>query len=328
MSKSNDFLHKSIQYITSVLNSDIEVKPLSKKDLTLIPLFIGSSYRLYESRLLGMDVCLLVPKDETNYTPTQMEKQMQLLQSKLNLPAIFLLENVPAYNQNRLIAHRVNFIIPEKQLFIPALLITLKKTPAQPALNDTLMPPLSVSLLLYHLQKERLEGCTTQEIAEKFAVSYANANRAIRWLTQKELVLMKGEKEKTLLFPIDGQKLFKKALPLLPSPIESIGYTDETIEESQACLSGINALATYSMINPEEDKHYAFARSHWKDTGIVLDKQFGKHIIEIWRYDPLPLSQNGVVDKLSLYLCFKENEDERIQIELEQLINNIVWLTG
>lgn len=59
--------------------------------------------------------------------------------------------------------------------------------------------------------------------------------------------------------------------------------------------------------------------------GIVTDKQFGENEIQVWKYNPKMLSTEGVVDKLSLYLSLKDNEDERIQIELERLINEMPW---
>ena len=47
--------------------------------------------------------------------------------------------------------------------------------------------------------------------------------------------------------------------------------------------------------------------------------------IEIWRYNPCFFSKNGIVDKLSLFLAMKDMDDERIQIELETMINNMIW---
>lgn len=32
-----------------------------------------------------------------------------------------------------------------------------------------------------------------------------------------------------------------------------------------------------------------------------------------------------IVDKLSLFLAMKDMDDERIQIELETMINNMIW---
>ena len=49
---------------------------------------------------------------------------------------------------------------------------------------------------------------------------------------------------------------------------------------------------------------------------MFLPKQFGENEIQVWKHNPKMLSTEGVVDKLSLYLSLKDNEDERIQIEL------------
>ena len=43
-------------------------------------------------------------------------------------------------------------------------------------------------------------------------------------------------------------------------------------------------------------------------------------------YNPELLSNEGYVDKLSLYLLLKNDSDERVQNELEQIINEIQWL--
>ena len=51
----------------------------------------------------------------------------------------------------------------------------------------------------------------------------------------------------------------------------------------------------------------------------------GENEIQVWKYNPKMLSTEGVVDKLSLYLSLKDNDDERIQIELDRLINEMSW---
>lgn len=35
-------------------------------------------------------------------------------------------------------------------------------------------------------------------------------------------------------------------------------------------------------------------------------------IIELWKYDPVLLSRDGMVDPLSLVMSFDDNEDERM----------------
>ena len=74
-----------------------------------------------------------------------------------------------------------------------------------------------------------------------------------------------------------------------------------------------------------EFKSGAITREDLKKKNITTNNHFGENKIEIWRYSPFFLTKGHYVDKLSLYLSLKNNDDERIQIELENLINDIKW---
>lgn len=87
----------------------------------------------------------------------------------------------------------------------------------------------------------------------------------------------------------------------------------------------MNALASYTMLNEESRQCWAVTKKELKILAVATDKQFGENEIQVWKYNPKMLSTEGVVDKLSLYLSLKDNEDERIQIELERLINEMSW---
>jgi hypothetical protein len=79
------------------------------------------------------------------------------------------------------------------------------------------------------------------------------------------------------------------------------------------------------MVRRAQRQCWAVTKKELKTLAIVTDKQFGENEIQVWKYNPKMLSTEGVVDKLSLYLSLKDNEDERIQIELERLINEMSW---
>jgi hypothetical protein len=50
----------------------------------------------------------------------------------------------------------------------------------------------------------------------------------------------------------------------------------------------------------------------------------GTNYIELWKYNPEILLKDRFVDPLSLYLFFKDSKEQRIEIELEKLINKIL----
>jgi hypothetical protein len=47
--------------------------------------------------------------------------------------------------------------------------------------------------------------------------------------------------------------------------------------------------------------------------------------LQLWRYNPKLITSEDYVDPLSLFLCFKEEPDERVQMALEEMMEKIKW---
>ncbi len=324
MSKSNEYIKNAATYISSVLSENIVVKPVCKSIQDKLPISIVGNFELYDGQILGKNVLFAFINDGNIITPVQTKKQLDMIQRKTGMVTILVPRYLYSYNVSRLIVQKVNFVIPNKQMFIPSLLLdlTIVNIANEESKNDTITP-LTQCLLLYHLETESLSGRTSYELADKLSVSYASINRALRWLVSKDLIKLEGVKTKTLQIDLSDRELWNKALPLLVSPIEQLYYTDALLDGQT--ISGVNALSSYTMLNEESRQCCAVSKKDFKALKIIADKQFGQNEIQVWKYNPRMLSSTGVVDKLSLYLSLKDNEDERIQIELERLINEIPW---
>lgn len=306
----------------SILGENIQTSPISKSLLEKIPIMIAHNFNLYECKIIGTDVVLACQTGEDALTPAQVNKMMNVLEQKTGNIAIYVTNSVASYNVSRLTANRVNFIIPHKQMFLPSLLINLKKERATGSDLKEQIPPFAQLLLLYHIQVEALDGWGTSKLIGRFGISYATANRALRWLADKALIKLDGAKSKQIYFPDSKKGIWEAALPFLRSPVEKVWHTDEIID---SMIGGINALSFYTMLNEEVNNTFVIYKDEWNTLNIDADKDFGTNRIEIWKYDPHPLSKGNTVDKLSLYLSLRENEDERVQIELDNLINEIQW---
>lgn len=320
MCKTNDDMGRAIEYLAHIGLPKSSAVPLPKELASKVPVAFSHAYHLYQAEMLGVKVVWAL--DSTNeFTPAQTEKALHAISERLSLPVILVCPDIAPYNISRLVERKVDFIIPGKQMFIPSMMIDLKSAKARNADIMEKIHPLAQVILLWQLEKGGLQGMTTSEIAEILGFSYATANRAIRWLREKGLVTLFGDKEKVVSFCTHGKELWNKALPFLESPIEKIVYTDE--ETIRGMESGVNALSLYSMINREQQKDLAISKSVLKK--IRTDKQFGNTRLEVWRYAPELLAVGNVVDPLSLYLSLRDDEDERIQMELDTLIENIKW---
>lgn len=310
------------KYIEEVLGVKIDVYPIGKQLLDDLPLYITTPYKIERMNLFGREICILRFNGEEHFTPEQLLKQKVLVESSIGMPAVFVFEKVMSYNLKRYIQRGINFIIPNKQLFIPNLMVDIRKVAETPKKEVEKIMPLAQLILFYHLQKKQLTGATITLISEIFAISYLNANRAINNLCELNLCRLVGGKEKEILFIENHKELWEKALPMLIIPIQKVVYTDIELSYTQ---SGINALAHYTMINDERKKYYAIGKEEFRGIKLAVDKRFGINSIEVWKYDPIPLSEEGVVDRLSLYLIYRDSQDERIQGELKTLIDEMIW---
>ena len=317
------YINETAAYFSKTLGENVALGPANKDLLGEIPMNVSSNFVFYEGHVLGQSVLFAYLKDGDSVPPAQLNKQLGIIHRQTQLVVVLITPCISSYNKIRLVAQKVNFVIPNKQMFLPSLLLDIKPDRKVGSDLKETIPPFAQCLLLYHLQFGSIVGASGYGLSDKFGVSYATANKSLRWLVSKDLIVLEGVKTKTVQIDLSKRELWNKALPMLVSPIEQLYYTDAILEGLQ--ISGVNALASYTMLNEESRQCWALTRKELKALDIVTDKQFGENEIQVWKYNPKMLSTEGVVDKLSLYLSLKDNDDERIQIELERLINEMSW---
>ena len=324
MSKNNDYISVVSNYMSKILGEQLCIVPLDKATSDKIPLAVSSGYELFKAPFGHRLLILALNKEGNELTSGQLQKQMGLIERKTDAIVVFVFPSVVSYNRKRMIDARVNFVIPNQQMYIPELLIDLRKPKKN---NDDLtegIPSIAQCILLYHLEKESMNGKTIRDVINIFGTSYATANRAFRWLESKQLITeAKHEREKVMKITESKKEVWEKSKPFLTSPIEKVVHTDEVYPT--LLESGVNALSEYTMINREHSQTYAISRDEYRQGKYMTDKQYGDNTIEIWRYNPHLFAKGKTVDKLSLFLTLRYNQDERIQKELETLINDKTW---
>ena len=282
------------KYISSFLNEKISCSKLSSASCKQIPAILMAKYECTTTALFGVNVVLCFPKETDSLTPAKLQNHMQLFASKLGMPSIVVLDDMPSYNIQRLIIQRINFIIIGKQMFAPSLLLDLRKIPKPNKDIKEDIPPLAQCLILYNIEVEIL--ChTINEIMDIFNVSYSTANRAVRWLQSKNLTISLKGKEKRLQFAKQGRDLWEASIIYLTTPIEKVVYTN-TIPSKALSTTIFDGYK----IEPIEANCYAVCKDDLKDITV---SETGRFKIEVWKYNPVILAGlKKHVDKLSLYL--------------------------
>ena len=174
-------------------NEDVCLVPIDKDLSGVIPMSITQCYTLYKGILFGKEIIFAFASCDDQHTPVQTKKALTLLENKSGCLAVLVIEKIIPYNVKRFIEQRINFIIPQKQMFIPSLLIDLKKMKTINADIKETMPALAQCILLYHIQVSSLDRMESADIEALFDVSYATVNRALRWLKENSLITLEGK---------------------------------------------------------------------------------------------------------------------------------------
>jgi len=317
------------KYLKKILNINVNLDGVKKSELKKLPLYIVELYEIVISNLYERDVLFLFLKyDNNDITPLQYYKHVKLIEEKFDLPVVIVFNNLESYNRKRLIEKQVGFIVIDKIIFIPQLLISLKDFRNATDLKKIYFRPADQFLLLFHLQKESLSNKNFKRIAEITNYSPMTITRAFYRLKELNLCEITGTKSKMVLFESDKRLLFEKAKKYFINPIKRRLYIEELPENVNLIKSGTNALSFYSELSDENINYYAISYVDFnflmKNKKIkVVGKYETKNVLEIWKYPPVLLSSGGYVDILSLYIIYKDYYDERIQMELEKIVKKI-----
>lgn len=316
INRINEFLPKQIKIV--------ELQPTIKKQ---IPFGLIGSYDYYQTEIFNTPFIIAgVGDEEENITPSVLARQKEVLQKQTGLTPIFIFHKIASYLFHRYTQNNIDIVVGNRQLFLPSILLIVGKEKPKPHKEADKPPVLFQLVVLYHLEKENIDGITMQELVAKLKTSYATVNRCIRWMKDNGFITLTGGKEKQIRFNFQGKNLWEEALPYMGSPIDFVVYTSELGISDNCLISEQNALAGYSLLNGGPYR-IAISKDEYKNLkqkNIYWD-QFGEAGIEVWKYDPNLLSDTGVVDKLSLYLLLKDYKDDRVQIELENMLNEIKW---
>jgi hypothetical protein len=302
---------------------------MPKVKVNALPFYMVNEYHFWEGSLIDRNIVFAEKITAEHFTPDQYKKQLVLLERHFNNPVVFVLHDIEAYKRNRLIQKRINFVVANKQVFIPGLFIDIKEYVLK-AQKQEYLKPVAQCMILYHLQKEPLNRFTYKQLANVLQYPYLTITRAVENIQALNLCTTEGTKEKAISFETDNADLWEKALVFMKSPVVKKVFTDDEIGEELIFRSNINALAYYTDLNDEKQIYLAVHQDTFRklnNEGKIkkLSDYDGKYCIEIWKYTPAILANNQFVDPLSVYLEFKDNIDERVQLALKSIIRQQKW---
>lgn len=271
-------------------------------------------------------------KDEVEITPANIYKQMKQLKVKWDGEIIYLQKAINAYNRKRLIQHKIPFVVPGNQMYLPMIGIDLREYFKKINSGNIKVSPSSQVVILNALLKDEVFTYTPTKLARKLGYTVMTFARAFNQLETLGIGEVKEQgRERTLRFENDKKALWEKSLAYMQSPVIKRVCVQALPKDISLLKGGLTALAYFSnLVEPKQDV-YALCEKKWKtikDSTDILELPSSEPEaieLEIWSYSPDMFAENNMADRFSLYLSLRGIVDERIEFALDEMMEKIIW---
>lgn len=327
------------RYIKKTLGVQLETKPWKGKEK--LPIFLNDLYVFYAVSLLEQSCILAVARESDVITPAVIRKHLEEIQTKTGIPCIYASAFASSYNRKRLIAHRVQFVIPDRQIYLPALGIDWLancQICQEHRLNaHKILTPSAQAVIIYALIHQNEKEFIPLKLARALNYTPMTMTRVLNELESFGIgKAVRNGKERQFTFAEDRSLLWAHVMPFMQNPVKKrlwLKLNKDGAREIKrlGILAGLSALAEFSMLSSPEHPIYAISSQIWKtlqQSGIVQELPSAEEAqieLEIWSYDPRLFAKNGLIDQVSLYLSLKDNQNERVEAALKKLIKSVKW---
>lgn len=322
------------EYVEKTIGLRFRHKGDANELVKALPQYLKGAFDFSLIEIEKQELLLLVLSAEVDLSTSQIIKFANQISKQTGRLTLIQFKSMDNIRRRTLINNRANFIVPDKQIYIPALWMYLNESGSiqNLAVKENLSPSAQL-LLLFHLQKTSLEGLPFKDVAELLNYSKKTISVVVMELQKLSIceVEQTNERNKILRFNKKGRKLWDSVLKLMTSPVLKVWYIEkEDLPPKMPLYVSYNtALAHNTFMADTSLLSFAIDKKTFsKHQGVLqefLHPEEGTVRLEVWKYNPASLANGKYIDKLSLALCYKDSDDERINKEINEMIDKIVW---
>ena len=159
-----------------------------------------------------------------------------------------------------------------------------------------------------------------------------NVSRAIQELLELGLLVARRDGTHKMIEAVAcGRELYQLSCKYLQSPVQKKIYVSSQFYNVTLPMAGETALAKKSMLNDPKCMVYAMDKKRLKEIPqeAIVKPQFvlGNDYVEIelWKYNPSAYMMDDMVDVVSLVQSLKDVDDERVEMQIEEVMEEYRW---
>jgi len=326
---TDELIGRGKNYLEKTLSIVVDYQ--SWKEKGRLPLYLRELYDFYSIKVLSNTFLMLVYREEKEQTPAIVRKHIDQIRAKYQGDIVYTCSIMTSYNRVRFIEQVISFIVPDNQMFLPFLGLDLREYYKGAKQKTEKFSPSAQAVVLFFLIQKEYENIHPNLISKQLHYSLMTIHRALNQLEGIGAIKLIDQGRKSRYqFVYQGKQLWDFILPFLESPILRKVVLPTQFSKYLPIQADLSALSHYSMLGEPQRKVLATNSpqilKEIEGYRELPENEWDAIEIEIWKYDPILLSKDGLVDKLSLFLSLRDNPDERIVASLKEMMGDIWYM--
>ena len=314
------------EYIEKILRRKIEIAPY--KEQYRLSLVLRNRFQLYCIKTDGEVFLAAEPAEGMSLSVLRNDyRQLEVLTEQ---HCALYMKHMTYYSCGRMVDEGIPFIWEGHQLYLPFLGILLGNGPRRvlPAVHQISF--LTQKLLLTALY-ETWDSVTVTEASAILGVSKMSASRSFDEIEALDIpYLIVQKRRRVITADPDRRRMWKTILPVLRNPVIRIYYRKKR-PDAALPLSGLSALAQYSLLDDGATPVFAVTKKNLKDAQLSSDSltPAGENpgcIIQKLGYW-ISYEDGHAVDPLTVLMTLTERErdDPRASMAVDEMLEEKVW---
>ena len=305
-----------------------EVKIREYKNKLSLPIFmIMRDIAMVE--IYGVNFAIVDVMKEVELSVAAMKKQKAKYEEALQCSVAYQVALNSVSMRNALVKNGVPFVDLPGNVFLPFMGIVLQDVYRKQLVKADKMMPATQMVFLELLYMNDEESALKSEVANKLNLTKTTITRATAQLKEMGLInQIKSGTEISIKRNCSRKEYYEKAKAYLINPIQKVITIMRYEASFESFGAGESALSQVSELNPPRIEECAIYKGEEViDQLEIVDARYEELDdclnVQLWKYNPSYFARGGLVDPVSLACTFKGNEDERIEMCIEELLEEL-----
>ena len=309
-------------YLSECFGEDITFSAMSFPEST--PVYMKYGYTLEKCSWQNNDFVLITPKDDAVRLPV-IKNHFYKIEEKIGLPCAMNLEWLTPLQRKNLIEDKIPFVSGRNQIYLPFWgCVFQEKYKHKMSVAKKMSPSTQLIFLWTYYSIRDDKKVNLSRAVSELHIPKTTVSRAFIELVEYGLIKQIQEGTTKWIEFADGTAtVLNNAMSFLGSPTARYIYMKEVPQNPSYKIGGLKALKNINTTDRDGSIVFAKASVNKIPKDLIISKNdfddFGGVVAEVWRYNPQLLSTGEQVDDISLILSLKDNEDERVQKEIDDI---------